>query len=708
MSTLEPFFAPSSVALLGASGDPTRVGGRPLHGMRLAGYDGAVYPVNPRHDSVQGLRCYPDLDAIPGSIDLAMVALPAHAVRDAVTRCAARGVRAVTIFSSGFAEVGDAGIALERDIARIAKSGGMRVLGPNCMGTMNPAKGFVGTFTSTIGDVPPEPGSVSVASQSGAFAAHVFTLLRRLAVGIDLWAATGNQADVDLADCIAHMAMTPATRVIVVCVEGVRDGPRFAAALALAQARRKAVVAIKLGASPLGAAAVASHTAVLAGSDAVFSSILRAHGAWRAESVDDLVSLAYALSFPRAPRDRTLVVASVSGGFGALLADAADRAGLSLPPLPDATQASLREMVPFAATRNPLDLTAQFINDTGVVEPMLERVLTDTAPGAMVLYLGASGEIPALVGRLLPVLERLAQRHPQQLVVLCALTGREHRRVLQAAGYLVIEDPHRAIAACAALARYAHASPPAEGSPPAAAEAPAPRWRVAPNEAEAKAWLASAGIRVPASRVVASAEEAVAAARALGYPVAMKILSSRLAHKSDIGGVELAVRDDREAIRAHERLLASVQRHDVEAFDGVLVEAMETGGVEMIVGTHRDPVFGPVVSAGFGGIFVDTLRDVVLHPLPLTFADASAMVRALSGYPILAGARGKRFDVEALARTIVQVGSLAWAARDAVDDIEINPFLLCPEGGVALDALVVLRHDVPPTNVTEERSPGAP
>lgn len=694
MSALAPFFSPAAVAVLGASDDPTRVGGRPLHGMRLAGYAGAVYPVNPRHASVQGLRCYPDLDAIPESVDLALVALPAHAVRDTVLRCAARGVRAVTIFSSGFAEMGAQGAALERDIAAIAAQSGMRVLGPNCMGTLNPARGFVGTFTSTIGDVPPEPGSVSVASQSGAFAAHLFTLLRRLAVGIDLWAATGNQSDVDLADCIEHMALSPATRVIVVCVEGVRDGPRFAAALAVARAHGKAVVALKLGASPLGAAAVASHTAVLAGSEAVFAAVLRAHGAFRAETVDELVNLAYALSFPHAPRDRTLVVASVSGGFGALLADAADHAGLTLPTLPEATQQRLREQVPFAATRNPLDLTAQFINDTGVIEPMLDRVLADTAPGAVVLYLGASGEIPALIARLLPTLERLAQRHSGQLVVLCALTSREHRRALQEAGYLVVEDPHRAIAACAALAR--HALVPSTAPDPMAAGdcvAPALTWGTAPNEAEAKAWLAAAGIAVPASRSVTGADDAIAAARALGYPVALKMLSARVAHKSDIGGVVLDVGDDAAVAAAYAELHAQARRHGVHPLDGVLVESMAGGGVEMIVGTRTDPVFGPMVSVGFGGIFVDTLRDVSLHPAPVTAAQAGAMITGLAGYPILAGARGRRFDLAALAHAVARVSELADAARDAVAEIEINPFLLRAEGGVALDALVVPRRD---------------
>jgi len=706
VSGLGALFSPRSVAVLGASDNPARVGGRPLQGMRIAGFSGAVYPVNPRYEETQGYRCYPNLQAIPEAIDLALVALPAHAVADAVAACAARSVRAVTIFSSGFAEAGPAGALLERRVSATASAAGMRILGPNCMGTMHPALGFIGTFTSTLGTTAPEPGPVSIASQSGAFAAHVFTMLRRLAIGIDLWAATGNQADVDLAECIEHMAGSAATRVIVVCVEGVRDGARFARALALAREHGKAVVAMKLGSSALGASAVESHTAVLAGSDAVFGAVLRAHGAWRADTMDDLVGLAYALSFERAPRDRTLVVASVSGGFGALLADAADATGMALPALPPATQSHLRGLVPFAATRNPLDLTAQFINDPGVIEPMLDRVLTDTTPGCFVLYIGASGEIPELVARLLPALERLAARHREQLIVLCALTAREHRVALQRAGYLVVEDPHRALAACAALADRAarqRTTPASTWSPVCGASVtPALPWRDGPNEAQAKAWLGAAGIPVLPSRVAGSADEAVATARALGFPVAMKILSASVAHKSDIEGVLLDVADDADVVRAFARLQASALAHGVAPLDGVLLEPMVRGGVEMIVGTRTDPVFGPVVTVGFGGIFVDTLRDFALAPAPVSAEQAADLIRGLDGYPILAGARGNPLDVACLAEVVAQVSSLAWRSREVIESIEINPFVVRAQGGVALDALVLPRSPAAVRFHTEE------
>jgi hypothetical protein len=328
---------------------------------------------------------------------------------------------------------------------------------------------------------------------------------------------------------------------------------------------------------------------------------------------------------------------------------------------------------------------------------MLDRVLTDTSPGAVVLYMGASGEIPALVTRLLPVLERLAARHRGQLVVLCALTGREHRRALQAAGYLMVEDPHRAIAACAALAAHAERVHAAAAMPEPGDDDDLPRiaWQDAPNEAQAKAWLAQAGIAVPPSRVARSPAEAVAAARSLGYPVAMKILSAAVAHKSDIGGVELGVADDAAAMAAFDRLHAQASLHEVAALDGMLVEPMQSGGIEMIVGTRTDPAFGPVVSVGLGGIYVDTLRDVALRPAPLGVREAGALLKELAGYPILAGARGARFDIDALARAVSRVSALAWRFREEIEEIEINPFLLRAQGGVALDALVVPRRGKP-------------
>lgn len=699
MNGIDALFRPRSVAILGASTDRARIGGRPVYGLRVAGFAGPVYPVNPKYGEVAGYPCYPALEAVPGDVDLALVALPAAQIPAALAQCVAKRVRAASIFSSGFAELGGASGTIEADLARAARAAGVRLLGPNCMGTMNPALGFIGTFTSTIGDHAPEAGPVSVASQSGAFGAHVFTLLRRVPVGIDLWATTGNQADVEIADCIEYMAHSARTRVIAVCVEGVRDGVKFARALATAAAHGKPVVVLKLGRSAVGAAAVASHTAALAGSDAVFDAVLKAHGAYRAQRVDEFVEVVQALGLGRRPAAPTLGIASVSGGFGVLMADAAADLRLALPPLPAAAQARLRALVPFAATRNPLDLTAQFINEPALVEPMLDAVLDAADYGSLLLFIGAAGDIPALIDRLLPGLVRVAQRHGDRVLALCGLTQRDTRMRLQQAGFLVFEDPTLAVMALAALAHRGGRPSGVPDSvtevrpaPPLLAAMAAPAGPAAPttlDEWEAKALLRAAGIGVVEGRVARSTDEAVEAARALGYPVAMKVLSAAITHKTDVGGVRLDLADDAAVRSAHAGIVADVRARAGLAVGAVLVERMARGGVELILGVQRDPVFGPVVLVGLGGIHVETLADTALRVCPIDADGAHAMLRELKGFGVLAGARGDPLDVAALAETLARLSRFACDHAADIASVDINPYLLTRTSGVALDAVIV-------------------
>jgi acyl-CoA synthetase (NDP forming) len=731
-ASLAPFFSPSSVAVIGASSDPARIGGRPLHGMKLAGYAGRIYPVNPRYTDVMGLACYPSLDAVAGPVDLALIALPAAQVPAALEQCAARKVAAVSVFSSGFAEVGGAGDAAQQSLLRTARAAGLRLLGPNCMGTLNAANGFVGTFTSTLREAP-VAGPVSVVSQSGAFAAHCYTLLRDRGVGIDLWAATGNEADVSVAACLAHMAASPATRVIVACVEGVRDAREFIDALALARALGKPVVLIKLGGSAIGAAAVASHTAALAGSDRVFDSVLDDHGVYRAHSVDELIDIAYAVARGRAARSRALGLASISGGFGIMMADAAEKAGLELPALSAGAQEALRHHVPFSGTRNPVDLTAQIINEPALLEPMMNALLDDRPFGSAVLFLGASGQIPAIFDRLAPALERLARRHAPLPMAVCLIAGDETRARLESWGYLVFEDPTRTLRALAALARLGSAQPrvrsggraggagagadvrgidaPGEGSlgqealgngalgqrvratglaaTPATVHTTVPAARL--NEFQAKALLREAGLPAVRGELANTADEAVAAAGRLGYPVVMKVLSPDIVHKTEAGCVRLNLRDAEAVRAAHAELLRNAARVPGAQIDGLLVEAMAGEGVEMILGVQNDPVFGPVIMAGLGGIFVEVLTDVALRVAPVNEDEALGMLRELKGYALLSGARGRSVDTQALAQAIAALSRFALAQAGRIASVDVNPFLASASGGLALDAVIVPR-----------------
>ena len=691
--SLAAFFSPASVAVIGASSEAARIGGRPLYGMKLAGYAGRIYPVNPRYGEVMGMPCYPSLEVIEGPVDLALIALPAAQVSAALAQCVAKKVGAVSVFSSGFAEVGGLGALAQEAMLRTARDAGLRLLGPNCMGTLNAANGFVGTFTSTLREAP-RAGPVSVVSQSGAFAAHCYTLLRDRGVGIDLWAATGNEADVDVAACIAHMAASASTRVIVACVEGIGDARGFIDALAFARLTGKPVVLIKLGGSAIGAAAVVSHTAALAGSDKVFNSVLDDHGVYRAHSVDEVIDVAYAFAMGRPARSRRLGLASISGGFGIMMADAADRAGLDLPELAEAAQQALRDHVPFSGTRNPVDLTAQIINEPALLEPMMDTMLEDGQFGSAVLFLGASGQIPAIFDRLAPALERLARRHTGLPIAMCLIAGAETRTMLESWGYLVFEDPTRTIRALAALERLGNSQPRVRSAMAADYSGGLTPAALPPtiNEWQAKALLRGAGIPAVRGEMTSTLAEALAAAHRLGFPVVMKVLSPDILHKTDAGCVCLDLRDEAAVTQAHATLNRNAALVPGARIEGILVEAMAgEEGVEMILGVHNDPIFGPVVMAGLGGIFVEVLTDIALRVAPVTVEDADCMLRELKGYSILSGARGRPVDTRAVAQAIAALSCFVTAHSGRIDSVDVNPFLAGASGGLALDAVIAMK-----------------
>jgi acyl-CoA synthetase (NDP forming) len=376
------------------------------------------------------------------------------------------------------------------------------------------------------------------------------------------------------------------------------------------------------------------------------------------------------------------------------MADAAAEVGLELPPLPDATQTRLRELVPFAGTRNPLDVTAQFINNPELVEPMLDGLLADGGYASAILFLGASGIIPTVMAGLYPGLERIAQRHRDRVLTICMIAEPATRRRVERMGYLVYEDPARTVRSLGALVKFGacfHAEP--TPSPSNVASVAAVKPLALPercNEHEAKCILAENGVPVVQELIATSRAEAIEAAQRIGFPVVMKVLSSDLPHKSDLGGVVLRIIDADEAGAAYERILDNMRRHAATArIDGVLVSPMVEGGVEMILGVVRDAVFGPVVVVGLGGIYVEVLRDTACRVAPFGVADAHAMLRELKGFAILNGARGQRCDIDALAKAVADLSHFAAAHADEVESIDINPFVVRHDGGFALDALIV-------------------
>ncbi|MGD9941627.1 MAG: acetate--CoA ligase family protein [Burkholderiaceae bacterium] len=693
--TLAKLFEPQSVAIIGASDNPAKIGGRPLHLMKAARFEAPIYPINGARRTVQGLRAYASIAEVPAPPDLVIVAVPADQATDAVEQSIQAGAKAIILYSSGFAEVGHEGQELQRRLIQRTRQSGIRLLGPNCLGVINTRRRLVATFSGAIHDRMPEAGSIGLASQSGALGAHCLVLAARRRLSFSLWATSGNEGDIDVAELIAYMALDPQTAVIVACIEGVRDSKRLLHAFDLARGHGKPVVLMKVGASQSGALAAASHTGSMVGSDAVFSAVLEQYGVYRAHSIDEMFDVAYCLSMQRPTASKAITVVTTSGGVGVLMADDAERFGLQVPPLPEAAQAAIRERVPYAGARNPVDVTAQITNTPEVVKPIMASLAEHAARGTMMVFLSHLGLRRPMMQALLPALAELSGRRADDPRIACLLTNDETQDELEALGYSVFEDPTRAMKAAAALAwlgdnsmrqaSTAAAAPP-DDAPPAQPGRPY-------SEVEAKQVVAAMGIPVPAERLVHSADDAAATARRLGFPVAMKIVSADIAHKSDVGGVRLSLSSEAEVRQAHADILTRVRNAAPEArIDGLLISRMAPAGVDMILGCTHDETFGPCVMIGFGGVFAEILDDAVIRCAPVAFGEAMAMIGRLKGAAILNGARGSAaLDTEALAQAIVRLSRYAAANAGRLASLEINPLRVLPAGSgvLALDALLI-------------------
>jgi acyl-CoA synthetase (NDP forming) len=695
---LTPLFAPRSVAIFGASNDPTRISGRSLRYFREAGYQGALYPINPTRDTVQGLRAFPDLASVPGPVDFGLIAVPANLAVEAMEACVQKGVRGVVMFTAGFAEIGDEGRTMQERIKTIAREGGIRLCGPNCLGLFNMRIGHTPTFSSFLEEGPTPSGPLGMVTQSGAFGTHLLALTARRGIQVGVWMSTGNEADVAVADGISFLADDPDTKAIACYVEAIQDGKLFAEAVARARANGKPVILMKVGGSTIGAAAAASHTASLAGSDAIYDAALRQLGVERAKTPEDLVEIAYACTRGRLPSSRRLAVVTMSGGAGVLMADAAEEEGLELTPLAEDSQKEVLSWVPFAAPRNPVDVTAQALNDPTILDKGFDLLLGKENFPAMVGFFTTWASSPQMAEPLFKAVTSAAARYPDRYFALSAIASPEVQRRYEAAGIGLFEDPWRAVQSIAAAVRCAErlATPPLPLPPVPENLPPLPRGRIA--EHEAKRILAAAGIPVLEEVLATDAGQAQAAAARLGERLVLKIVSPDIPHKTELGGVMLDV-PAAEAGAAYDRLVDRVKERAPRAtIDGVLISPMVKGGVEMILGVQNDAVFGPVVMLGLGGIFVEVLRDVTFRIAPFGVEEAQRMIAELRGAAMLQGARGQPpCDVDALADALSKLSVFAAAQRGLFTSIDVNPLLVRPrgEGAAALDALILTPEAAP-------------
>jgi acyl-CoA synthetase (NDP forming) len=687
---LTPLLAPRSIAVLGASSDATRIGGRPIAYMRAQGFPGALYPVNPNRAEIQGLKAYPSVADLPETPDVAIVAVPAELAASSIEDLARRGCKAVVMFTAGFAEMDDEGAVAQAKMVATARAAGMRILGPNCLGVFDARRSYYATFSSSFDSGWPVLGRIGIASQSGAYGTHLYTLARNRGIGASLCVMTGNEGDVTVGECIGWLAENPEVDVIAVYAEGIREAPGLIAALQAARAAKKPIVMQKVGRSELGGKAAKSHTASIAGDDAITEAVMSEFGVYRARNSEEMLDIAHTATRKIYPAANTLGVITVSGGAGVLISDVAESLGLAMPEMPLEAQGRLRTLVPFCAPRNPVDATAQVSNDVTLVKTFTESMVRDGGYASVLGFFSmtaSSRRWPQIREQL----NLVREENPDRLYVLSVIVPPERRDELESDGWVVHEDPTRAVTAIDAMGRYgvAFAARPVALAPfVSAVTLPA----ATPTEAEAKLLLAAAGIASAPEAACATVEESVAAAKSFGFPVVMKILSPDIIHKSEIGGVLLDIADADAVRSGHALLLERAKAAAPTArIEGVLVAKQLKGGVECILGIHRDPVFGPMAMFGLGGIFVEILKDVVFRRCPFGPDTAEAMIRSIKGAPLLFGARGREpADVKSLALMLSQLSAFAVAAGDRLLSIDLNPVFAMPEGqgAFAVDAVI--------------------
>jgi len=694
-TSLRPLFRPKSIAILGASEEPGRIGGRPVQLLKDFGFEGKIYPVNPNRETVQGLEAFLSVDAIPGGVDQAIMAVPAKIAIDVAEQCAAKGVKSIVAFTSGFSEMSTEGEAMQQRLTDIADESGMRILGPNCLGIFSTRDCAWSTFSSSILHGRPKVGSIGVVSQSGAFGAHFFVLLRERGLGFSYWATTGNEGDVEFADCVRFMAEDDDTDVILGYMEGCRDVDKLYDAFEFAHSKGKPIIMMKVGNSDIGAHAAASHTASLAGANEVYESVFKRFNVYRARTARELVDIGYACSFGQYPKGKRLGIVTVSGGAGVLMADAAADVDLDVAPMPEKTQKMLKELIPFAGTRNPVDTTAMFYNDWSLLTKNFDAMLSDGNYDSIASFFTSFAFSDALTDNLMEAIRPIRKKFPDRPMALSIFGDPKNIRKIEEEGILAFEDPAETIFALEALTRlHAGFNRKLPGRPKIPKTTPKVTSK-ALNEYEAKRLMKKAGIPAGQEILAKTAGDAAKAAARIGFPVVMKIVSPDIMHKTEIGGVVLNLSSQSAVRRAFNEIIANAEKAEPNArIDGVLVAKMISGGVETILGTFRDPTFGPVVMFGLGGIFAEALKDVTFRVAPFGIKEATEMVREIKGYTILQGARGTPpADIPALAKALSNLSIFATANADTLESVDVNPFVVHPKGkgAVALDALIVPR-----------------
>jgi len=694
---LSIIFNPQSIAVIGASGRPGALSWVPLHLLQRYGYKGAIYPINPTRQSIDGIVCYPSLADLPGPVDVAIVPLNAAATPDAVHQCAEAGVRAVVLPAQGLGEQGGEGRRREAEMAAHAAANGMRIIGPNTDGIANLAAGALATIQPVFQQMI-SPGPVAVVAQSGATAASIILRLKLAGIGCRYYAAAGNEVDLGLADYLSFVLQDPEVKIVLSYVESIRRPADFVKVAALAAELGKPIALMKVGASEQGATMAAAHTGALTGSDAIHNAVFREHGIIRVAELSELTAVAKFFLSQGLPATSGLGIVSVSGGQAGALTDKAIAMGLAVPALGPEATAALADILKFTPATNPCDLDGQIATEPDIASRAFRAMALEggisTVVYARKLLTGDASAISSAA------LAQAVSEHGGPALAVYAMDGVLNEEELAAYGSAVprFDSAHEVFTAVRELSGFAARLARRGAAGPTPARRPVGREPLlegpgALNEVESRRLLQRYGIRVPAEAVVNDVEAAVAAAARIGFPVVMKIVSAAILHKTEVGGVAVGVANALEVETTFVRLeRIATDLVGAAQFEGVLVQEQVVGGVEMIAGAKVDPQFGPFVLLGLGGVFTELLKDVAVRLAPVSQAIAVEMLAELRAAPLLYGFRGgDRMDVDALVSTLSALSEFAYDYSGQVSEIDLNPVIVLPQGrGVrVVDAVIV-------------------
>lgn len=691
LASLDRVFRPGGVAVIGASPRLGSLSGRFVTELARHGYGGRIAPVNPRHEEVFGLRCYPSVieAAADGPLDLTVIALPQAAVLEALEQSHEAGAAGAVVYTSGFSEIGAEGRREERRMLELARRTGLRVLGPNCPGFINVRDSVCLMMSSIAFRESYAPGGISLLAQSGGVAGVVCERAQDAGTGLGLALCTGNEADVTFGEVLHWLARDERTRVVAGYLEGIRNPVQFSSGLEALRAAGKPVVILKVGATEAGARATEAHTGALAGENDVVEAVFERHGVARASGFDELIDTAVCLQHTDATPGWRVGVLTTSGGVGTVAAEAAERAGLELPPLSERTTGMLREAMPdFASQGNPVDMTAMFQEDPSIVDACLNAF--SDAEEIDVLLLSIAVHAPEFAERLADQIIGYVRGGGTEPVVMwpAGAMSAAARVRLRESGFAVFEDPERCMGAIAA----ARAAGAADSRPPLPPVARPEIGAGEPTELEALEAFAAAGVPIVRSIPCAGPGDAAEAARELGGKVVVKASAPGLLHKADVGAVAVGVEGPEACAEAYERVVTAAEAGGFRSGGGI-VQPLAAAGVELVVGVRRDPDFGAILVVAPGGTEVELGTDVARRLLPLREGEAEQMLRELRSYPLLDGYRNlPPADTDAAAEAIECLAGFAVALGERLEAAEVNPLIVHPEGegATAVDAVLVL------------------